>query len=164
MDHPIPLGPQPDFNLLGQHLISAGDEIKKAQNLPTITIGERILAELQQLRQDGQQMRQEFKEATQAIRQDLATMMTASNHNNAARVQNSYLTDRSNSLLPFLNPLTGAIIAGFPTTPAEIERMDEQEVDRVSQQLGVQALGLTMTLAAKRRQLRAHIGLKAQSA
>lgn len=83
MAHPNTLGPQPDFNVLGQYLISAGNELKNAQNLPAISTGERILAELQQMRQEQQQMRQEqqqmrqdFREAVQVIRQDFATIMT----------------------------------------------------------------------------------------
>lgn len=76
MAHPNTLGPQPDFNVLGQYLISAGNELKKAQNLPAISTGERILAELQQMRQEQQQMGQEFREAFQVIRQDFATIMT----------------------------------------------------------------------------------------
>ena len=40
-----PLGPQPDFNLIG-------DELKKASNLSAITNGQQILAELQAIRQD----------------------------------------------------------------------------------------------------------------
>jgi hypothetical protein len=50
------------------YLISA-DEIKKAQNLPTVTIGERILAEIHQTRQ-------QIRDATQSIRQVLVTVMT----------------------------------------------------------------------------------------
>ena len=55
-----PLGPQPDFNLIS-------DELKKAQNLPAITNGQQILAELQAIRQD-----------IADTRRDLITMMTAS--------------------------------------------------------------------------------------
>jgi hypothetical protein len=66
--------------------------------------------------------------------------------------------------VPFLNPLTGAVIPGFPATLAEIERMDEQEADRVSQELGIQTPGIVTNLAGKRRNLTAHIGLKAQCA
>jgi hypothetical protein len=39
--------------------------------------------------------------------------------------------------------------------------MEEQEVDRISQEIGIQAAGIPMSIAAKRRQLRAYIGLKA---
>ncbi|KAL2446883.1 hypothetical protein ABEF95_008894 [Exophiala dermatitidis] len=53
-------GPQPDFELIGA-------ELKKAQNLPTITSGQQILDELQAIRQD-----------IATMRQDLITMMTAS--------------------------------------------------------------------------------------
>ena len=53
-----PLGPQPDFNLIG-------DELKKASNLSAITNGQQILAELQAIRQDT-------TAELQAIRQDIA--------------------------------------------------------------------------------------------
>jgi hypothetical protein len=42
--------------------------------------------------------------------------------------------------------------------------MDEQEADRVSQELGIQTPGIVTSLAGKRRNLTAHIGLKAQCA
>ena len=73
-----PLGPQPDFNLIG-------DELRKASNLPAITNGQQILAELQAIRQDMVAHRQDTTTELQAIRQDIAdsrrdliTMMTAS--------------------------------------------------------------------------------------
>lgn len=50
---------------------------------------------------------------------------------------------------------------GFPTTSAEIGRMEEHDVDTVLQQLGLQTTVPT-TLAGKKRQLRMHIGLRSQ--
>ncbi|KIW26287.1 uncharacterized protein PV07_09393 [Cladophialophora immunda] len=61
-----PLGPQPDFNLIG-------DDIKKAQNLPGIRDGQEILAELRALRQEGAATQQ----AIAAIRQDSAATQQA---------------------------------------------------------------------------------------
>jgi hypothetical protein len=77
MDHPNPLSPHPDFNLLGQYMISAGEEIRKAQNLPTIVAGDQILAELGQIRQELQLSRREFRQEQQQLRQDFAMMVNA---------------------------------------------------------------------------------------
>ncbi|OCT52804.1 hypothetical protein CLCR_10920 [Cladophialophora carrionii] len=136
-----PLGPQPDFDLIG-------DELKKARNLPTITNGQQILDGLRAIRQD-----------IANTRRDLITMMTASNHNNAARVQNTYVASRSEPLLPFLNPSSGAAIPEFPTTSTELGQMTGRQMDTVLQQLGLQPAG-GASLAAKQKMLRAHIGLR----
>ena len=48
-----PLGPQPDFNLIC-------DEIKKAQNLPAVVGGQRILEELLGIRQDLRNARRDL--------------------------------------------------------------------------------------------------------
>ncbi|KAJ4522146.1 hypothetical protein HRR83_003890 [Exophiala dermatitidis] len=42
------------------------------------------------------------------------------------------------------------VILRFPTTSAEIGRMEEQETDRTSRELGIQAPGIAMSLAAIR--------------
>lgn len=86
MEDSIPLGPQPDFNHLGQLLSSAGNEIQKARNLPAVATGERILVELQEVKQDVQQMGQNIQrmeqnlyrsiqQMGQTIRQEIATIM-----------------------------------------------------------------------------------------
>lgn len=75
-------------------------------------------------------------------------------------MQNTYLITHLDAISPFLNPLTGAEIPGFPATPAEIGRMPQNEINAVLQQLGVRAP--TGNLAMKRRQLRTHIGLTPQ--
>ncbi|EXJ65876.1 uncharacterized protein A1O5_10852 [Cladophialophora psammophila CBS 110553] len=142
------LGPQPNFNLIS-------DELKKAQNLPAINNGQQILAELRAIRRDLADTRRDLADT----RRDLITMMAVSNHNNTARVQNTYVASRSEPLSSFLSPSNGAAIPEFPTTSTELGQMTGRQMDTVLQQLGLQpAHGAS--LAAMKKMLRTHIGLR----
>ncbi|OAL36424.1 hypothetical protein AYO20_04320 [Fonsecaea nubica] len=73
-----PLGPQPDFDLIA-------DELRKAQNLPAVTNGDLILAQLQAIhrefaafrqetaafRQEAAEFRQETRQEFEAVRRDI---------------------------------------------------------------------------------------------
>jgi hypothetical protein len=85
-----------------------------------------------------------------------------SNANNAARVHNTYLSGPSDQISPFLNPLTGAIIPTFPTTPAELGQMRERDVNATLEELGLEDTLAGTSLAMKKRRLRVHIGLRPQ--
>ncbi|KIW89127.1 uncharacterized protein Z519_09979 [Cladophialophora bantiana CBS 173.52] len=157
-----PLGLQPDFNLIS-------DELKKAQNLPAINNGQQILAELRAIRRDLADIRRDLADNRRDLadtrrdladtRRDLITMMTVSNHNNTARVQNTYVASRSEPLSSFLNPSNGAAIPEFPPTSTELGQMTGRQMDTVLQQLGLQpAHGASLT--AKKKMLRTHIGLR----
>ncbi|EXJ70229.1 uncharacterized protein A1O5_06297 [Cladophialophora psammophila CBS 110553] len=164
--------PQADFNLLSQSFGSAVDglrstadafrsasnEIKKVQNLPAIASSERILAELQEMRQEFRDQVTRLDQNLTATRQDLITVMTTRDYNNTARVQNSYLSSPSDHLSPLLNPLTGSAIPGFPTTPTDIGRMGEHDVNTILQEPDLQTAIAATSLASKKRQLRMHIG------
>ncbi|RMZ87250.1 hypothetical protein DV736_g5520, partial [Chaetothyriales sp. CBS 134916] len=111
-----PIGPQPDFNIIAT-------EFLKVPNLPAIASGQQILAELREMRAQWTRDAAAIRQDVANIRQDLVTMITASNHNNAARVQNTYVASRSEPLSPFVNPSTAAAIPEFPTTSAELGQM-----------------------------------------
>ncbi|KAK6385006.1 hypothetical protein LTS17_002569 [Exophiala oligosperma] len=141
------LGPQPDFNLIAE-------EFRKAQNLPAVNNGQQILAELRVIHREIADTRRDIADT----RRDLTTMMTASNHNNTARVQNTYVKNQSEPLSPFVNPSTGAAIPEFPATSVALRQMSGRQTETVLQRLGLQpAPGATV--AAKKKMLRAHIGL-----
>ncbi|KEF61304.1 uncharacterized protein A1O9_02869 [Exophiala aquamarina CBS 119918] len=162
--------PQADFNALSLAFRPAADEIKKLPNLPAIASGESILSELRQMRNETreqfarleQRITTRLEQRITASHQGLLTVLSTIDLNSAARVQNTYLSSPSDRLSPFLNPLTGAIIPTFPTTPAEIGRMAEHDVDAILQQLGLQAAPAATSLAMKKRRLRVHIGLRSQ--
>ncbi|KAL6245569.1 hypothetical protein RBB50_007568 [Rhinocladiella similis] len=153
----IPLGPQANFNIIAT-------EILKIPNTPALAGGQQLLAELRAMREqsmrDTMTIRQDLANVHQEItnvRQELVTTITASNHNNAARVQNTYLQSRNENLISFINATTGAAILDFPRTSLELERMARRQLDSVLQQLGIPSQGAN--LADKKRLLRAHIGL-----
>ncbi|KIW75490.1 hypothetical protein Z517_10231 [Fonsecaea pedrosoi CBS 271.37] len=152
--------PQADFNLLHHAFRTAADEIEKLPNLPAIAGGERILAEIQQMRNETREQFARLEERITASHHSLLTVLSTSDLNNAARVQNTYLSGPSDQLSPFLNPLTGAFIPTFPTTPVEIRRMTVHDVDTTLQQLGLQAGPAGTSLAMKKRRLRVHISLR----
>jgi hypothetical protein len=176
---------------------TAADEIEKVPNLPAIAGGERILAEIQQMRNEAQQTRNETRNEAQQTRNETRehltrleeritashqSLLTAlrtlyisplnsfsitilildSNANNAARVHNTYLSGPSDQISPFLNPLTGAIIPTFPTTPAELGQMRERDVNATLEELGLEDTLAGTSLAMKKRRLRVHIGLRPQ--
>lgn len=78
MTNATPLGPQPDFNFIAT-------EFLKVPNLPAIAGGQRILAELQEMREQWTRDNAANRRDAAAIRQDVAdtrrdliVMMTAS--------------------------------------------------------------------------------------
>ncbi|KIV96169.1 hypothetical protein PV10_00070 [Exophiala mesophila] len=171
-----PLGPQPDFNIIS-------DELKKAQNLPAIANGQLILEELRAIRreiaivrQDVAYVRQDVVNVRQDVvnvRQDVVNvrqdithldqkftrLINVSNHNNTAQVQNTYLTSQSEPLSLFLDPSTGAAIPEFPTTSMALEQMTGRQMNTVLQQLGLHPAD-GASVAAKKKMLRCHIGLR----
>ncbi|KIV96438.1 hypothetical protein PV10_00310 [Exophiala mesophila] len=176
--------PQADFDMLSHAFRIAADEIQKLPNLPSIAGGERLLVEIQQMRNESREQfarleernrerfarleernRERFAHLEERIttsHQSLLTVLSTSEINSAARVQNTHLSGPSDRLSPFLNPLTGAAIPTFPTTPADIERMAEHDVDGILLQLGLQAAPAGTILPMKKRRLRTHIGLRSQ--
>ncbi|KAH0839127.1 hypothetical protein AYO21_04721 [Fonsecaea monophora] len=230
-----PFGPQPDFDLIA-------DELRKTQNLPAVTNGDRILAQIQALhqeftvfRQESAEFRQEAAEFRQetgrefaAIRQELTEFrqetgreftavrrdiagdrrdiiglredvggtreditgirehvtglredvggireditglredvgginlaIRASNHNNTARVQNTYLATSSDPLSPFVNASTADPIPNFPRSPQELGQLTTNRINLILRQLDL-APGPGVDLATKKQMLRVHIGL-----
>ncbi|KIW78642.1 hypothetical protein Z517_08480 [Fonsecaea pedrosoi CBS 271.37] len=145
----IALGPQTNFNIIAA-------EILKIPNTPALAGGQQLLAELRTIREQLTRVERD----TRAIREDVVNVrqqITASNHNNAVRVRNTYLRSQNENLVSFVNATTGAAILGFPHTSSEIERMARRQLDSVLQQLGIPTQGAN--LAEKKRLLRAHIGL-----
>lgn len=63
------LGPQPDFNVMGDCLDGFRAEFGKIRNLPSIAEGNSILLLLQQMQQQMQEMRQEMQEMRQQMQE-----------------------------------------------------------------------------------------------
>lgn len=82
------------------------------------------------------------------------------NHNNAARVQNAHMENRTPNLSPFLNPVTGEGIPYFPLTVDELEGLNRRRLRGLLQQLDIQYRPRE-NQEALMRMLRAHIGLRA---
>ena len=80
-----------------------------------------------------------------------------SNHNEAARVQNSLLESATDDLFPLVNPTTGVAIRGFPAKPQDLANMAREDLDALIDQFGVTPGGRE---AQKRSRLRVEIGLR----
>ncbi|OAL28667.1 hypothetical protein AYO20_09391 [Fonsecaea nubica] len=111
-------------------------------------------------------MEDRMTEDFRAIRQDIAgldgkftKLIVSSNQNNTARVQNSYVTAPNQPLSPLYSLTDGAAIPDFPATSTQLDAMNRQQVDTVLELLQIQP-DRGANLVAKRRMLRAHIGLK----
>ena len=80
-----------------------------------------------------------------------------SNHNEAARVQNSLLESATDDLFPLNNPSIEVIIHRFSAKPQDLVNMAREDLDALIDQFGVTPGGRE---AQKRSRLRVEIGLK----
>merc|ERR1712230_241177 len=150
---PIIIDPQPDTDLMIQHLHGFTEEFTKLPNVPALAEGNAI----QQLTtQMNAQFAQRFDQLDNKI-DTLATRVAANDHNASARVQNSYLTRSSDRLTPLISPLTNTLIEWFPTKSGDIPNMEDQRLDTVLQELGLPTNG---GREAKEKRLRQSIGLR----
>ena len=72
MANPDP--PMPDIHLLSQSVLTAGTELAKFENLPSIAGGDRILTQLQELSYQVQQMRLETQQIRVETRQQFVRL------------------------------------------------------------------------------------------
>ncbi|KIW94299.1 uncharacterized protein Z519_05615 [Cladophialophora bantiana CBS 173.52] len=159
-DDPNPFGPQPNLIVLADSIQATANEAKKLQNLPVFRDGNAIIAAIQNL---GQQFNTQFNTLNRRFDQfeikldGLQTQMRASEINNLARIQNSYLSTSASPITPLVNILTAAEVPGFPAMSRHVARVEEPELETVLQALGLAPA--TGSVAAKRRQLRGLVGL-----
>ncbi|KIW80658.1 hypothetical protein Z517_07274 [Fonsecaea pedrosoi CBS 271.37] len=102
-----------------------------------------------------------LREDITGIREDVGSTslaIRASNHNNTARVQNTYLATSSDPLSPFVNASTADPIPNFPGSPQELGQLTTNRINLILRQLGL-APGPGMDLATTKQMLRVHIGL-----
>ncbi|KEF63072.1 uncharacterized protein A1O9_01048 [Exophiala aquamarina CBS 119918] len=177
MASPNGLGPQPDPNLLVQHLHSATEELAKLGNITALAEGNAILHSLTQLTTQVAQLTAHMQRLTTQVEQlatqmnqgftrldnkidALTTRVIVNEHNSIARVQNSYATRASDRLVPLLNPSTNTPIEDFPGKPKDISDMDDEGFVSVLRQLGLSTNGRRET---KEKRLRQYIGLRSVS-
>jgi chromatin segregation and condensation protein Rec8/ScpA/Scc1 (kleisin family) len=77
MDDANHSSPQADFRLISQSFRTAAGEIEKIQNLPAITGGDRILAEIRQMRQEAKEQTTRLEERITAVTTRLEERVTA---------------------------------------------------------------------------------------
>jgi hypothetical protein len=78
MDDANHSSPQADFRLISQSFRTAAGEIEKVQNLPAITGGERILAEIRQMRHETKEQTTRLEERITAVTTRLEERITTS--------------------------------------------------------------------------------------
>merc|ERR1712000_657604 len=118
---PIIIDPQPDTDLMIQHLHGFTEEFTKLPNVPALAEGNAIQqltaqvnAQFAQVNaQINAQFAQRFDQLDNKI-DTLAIRVAANDHNASARVQNSYLTRSSDRLTPLMSSLTNTLIEWFP--------------------------------------------------
>merc|ERR1712029_116663 len=188
MADPIIIGPQPDTDLMIQHLHGFTEEFTKLPNVPALAEGnaiQQLTAQVNaQFAQVNAQMNAQFAQVNAQFAQvnaqfaqvnaqfaqrfdqldnkidTLAIRVAANDHNASARVQNSYLTRSSDRLTPLMSSLTNTLIEWFPMKSSDIPNIEDQGLDTILQELGLPTNG---EREAKEKRLRQSIGLRPRS-
>merc|ERR1712072_33045 len=182
---PIIIDPQPDTDLMIQHLHGFTEEFTKLPNVPALAEGNaiqqltaqvnaqfaqvnaqinaqfaQVIAQMNaQFAQVNAQFAQRFDQLDNKI-DTLAIRVAANDHNASARVQNSYLTRSSDRLTPLMSSLTNTLIEWFPMKSSDIPNIEDQGLDTILQELGLPTNG---EREAKEKRLRQSIGLRPRS-
>merc|ERR1711939_533269 len=171
---PIIIDPQPDTDLMIQHLHGFTEEFTKLPNVPALAEGnaiQQLTAQVNaqfaqvnaqinvQFAQVNAQFAQRFDQLDNKI-DTLAIRVAANDHNASARVQNSYLTRSSDRLTPLMSSLTNTLIEWFPMKSSDIPNIEDQGLDTILQELGLPTNG---EREAKEKRLRQSIGLRPRS-
>merc|ERR1712230_147940 len=185
---PIIIDPQPDTDLMIQHLHGFTEEFTKLPNVPALAEGnaiQQLTAQVNaQFAQVNAQMNAQFTQVNAQFAQvnaqfaqvnaqfaqrfdqldnkidTLAIRVAANDHNASARVQNSYLTRSSDRLTPLMSSLTNTLIEWFPMKSSDIPNIEDQGLDTILQELGLPTNG---EREAKEKRLRQSIGLRPRS-
>merc|ERR1711939_461805 len=185
---PIIIDPQPDTDLMIQHLHGFTEEFTKLPNVPALAEGnaiQQLTAQVNaQFAQVNAQMNAQFAQVNAQFTQvnaqfaqvnaqfaqrfdqldnkidTLAIRVAANDHNASARVQNSYLTRSSDRLTPLMSSLTNTLIEWFPMKSSDIPNIEDQGLDTILQELGLPTNG---EREAKEKRLRQSIGLRPRS-
>merc|ERR1712029_752827 len=174
MADPIIIGPQPDTDLMIQHLHGFTEEFTKLPNVPALAEGnaiQQLTAQVNaQFAQVNAQINAQFAQVNAQIAprfdqldnkiDTLAIRVAANDHNASARVQNSYLTRSSDRLTPLMSSLTNTLIEWFPMKSSDIPNIEDQGLDTILQELGLPTNG---EREAKEKRLRQSIGLRPRS-
>merc|ERR1711939_958269 len=185
---PIIIDPQPDTDLMIQHLHGFTEEFTKLPNVPALAEGnaiQQLTAQVNaQFAQVNAQMNAQFAQVNAQFTQvnaqfaqvnaqfaqrfdqldnkidTLAIRVAANDHNASARVQNSYLTRSSDRLTPLMSSLTNTLIEWFPMKSSDIPNIEDRGLDTILQELGLPTNG---EREAKEKRLRQSIGLRPRS-
>merc|ERR1712000_110713 len=167
MADPIIIDPQPDTDLMVQHLHGFTEEFTKLPNVPALAEGNAIQQLTAQVNAQFAQVNAQFAQVNAQFAQrfdqldnkidTLAIRVAANDHNASARVQNSYLTRSSDRLTPLMSSLTNTLIEWFPMKSSDIPNIEDQGLDTILQELGLPTNG---EREAKEKRLRQSIGLR----
>ncbi|KAL9095012.1 MAG: hypothetical protein Q9165_002614 [Trypethelium subeluteriae] len=160
-------GPQPNFEAMNDHVQGLGEQLQRCSNLPTVR-GPAALVQIIIAHMDGRfnrvdtqidQVNTQINQVNTRLNtgfEEIRQRLDASEQNAVARVQNSLLNHRHETLTPLVNPLTNGPIANFPITSAHI---DELDLDAINLQLTTLGKSIVGNMPQKRQRLRIAIGL-----
>ncbi|KEF50868.1 uncharacterized protein A1O9_13080 [Exophiala aquamarina CBS 119918] len=157
------LGPQPDPGRIRQSFSQLAEEVGKLPNLPAFSNGNAILRSLHQINQSLDGFKRRFDQLDQRLDQidtktnHIQAQLTVLDQNNAARVQNAYLTRPSDRLAPLANPRTGAPIEEFPQTSQDLTSLQPNALQSLLRDLNLSTTGRREEKIARLRQ---YVGLR----
>ncbi|KAL8903490.1 MAG: hypothetical protein Q9171_007388 [Xanthocarpia ochracea] len=152
--------PPPDFTQAGLHFADASREMQlQFERINTVPA-----VQLQQIANQLTQLTQVINRLDQKIDR-LEAKFENHNNNTMARLQSSFATSDDDPLTPLYNTVTGAVIINLPTHSGDITRLTAAQIRDILQELGHrfpnnQGGGIALL----RRQLRIHMGLRAEPA
>ncbi|RFU34625.1 hypothetical protein B7463_g1700, partial [Scytalidium lignicola] len=165
----------PDFDRIAEYHHNLGEELQKVRNIPAVDYGLTIIGAVDELRQaiEGINTRMDaMNTRIQAIgvgmntrfdqlEQRLANESKTINSNFIARLSNSRVKTADDVLAVLYDVQTNQPIENFPRRSRDINTMTAQVIDPILQALGGDSTG---NITAKRKKLRAYIGLETNPA
>jgi len=122
MAQPIPpLGEQPNLDNFKHCWSEMLVEVKRVRNIPALNDGNRIIAAIEQMTTQIQEMETRLTQRIDQVQTSITTSLKAYDTNAATRVVNNNNVAKPNhDIEPLLDVVTGTPIPDFPTTVNQI--------------------------------------------
>jgi len=116
-----PLGEQPNLDNFKHCWSEMLVEVKRVRNIPALNDGNRIIAAIEQMTTQIQEMETRLTQRIDQVQTSITTSLKAYDTNAATRVVNNNNVAKPNhDIEPLLDVVTGTPIPNFPTTVNQI--------------------------------------------
>ncbi|KAI1179349.1 hypothetical protein F4777DRAFT_575049 [Nemania sp. FL0916] len=144
---------QPDFDVVGRHVIDLGHQVMRCTNIPQVEQNKEMLNDIRQLMQGARELRSEMQKLRKSL--DEVREAVDLDYNSLARSLNSNADNPSSAVQPLKN-LTTHQMVDIPRTRRDVASLTDAQVERHLTALGQSPLGNT---AERKKQLMRYLGL-----